>query len=95
MGQREINAVVGLLGMLFSQKDERFEEALRSQHLDTEAPLRYELRDLSFTEHTRVVRLKQGICWPVKGCSQAFKRPFYGYNAEKYNFCRGLLQLNI
>ena len=57
MRQSDIKMAVGLVSLLFKQKDHDFEEALRCQHLDTEAPLRYELRDLSFTEHTRVVRL--------------------------------------
>ena len=57
MRQSDVNAIIGLFSLFIKQTDDDFERALQSQNLDTEAPLRYELRDFSFTEHTRVARL--------------------------------------
>lgn len=57
MKQRDINNAIRLIGSLFAPSDVEFERALQSKNMDTEAPLRYELRALEFTEHTRVARL--------------------------------------
>lgn len=54
MRQSDIKFAIKIIGSLIGQKDEDYEKALHSQSLDTEAPLKYELRDLSFIEHTRV-----------------------------------------
>lgn len=57
MRQSDISLAIKIIGSLLGQRDEDYEKVLQSQNLDTEAPLEYELRDLSFTEHTRVARI--------------------------------------
>ncbi|MCL2572482.1 MAG: GIY-YIG nuclease family protein [Defluviitaleaceae bacterium] len=57
MKARDVVAIVGLISSLIPQRDRDFEQALASQNIDTEAPLRYQLRDLEFVDHTRVLKL--------------------------------------
>jgi len=54
---RSTKPTSGLLNLLLGQRDSDFEKALQCQDIDTEAPLKYELRELSFIEHTRVTKL--------------------------------------